>query len=97
MQLSYFNLEYLSHIKFILIPLWRGFYFSEDILSDLHTVDVTYRLLGWPNYGVDGTSRRKVGTVRSSYLGAMNLMNLEMFVWMDQKHSNYLDNGCLPA
>jgi hypothetical protein len=25
---------YLSHLKFILIPLWRGFYFSEDILSD---------------------------------------------------------------
>jgi hypothetical protein len=40
---SYFNLEYLSHLKFILIPLWRGFYFSEDILSNLHTVDVAYR------------------------------------------------------
>ena len=42
-HLSYFNLEYLSHIKFKLIPLWRGFYFSDDILSDLHTVDVAYR------------------------------------------------------
>ena len=42
-DLSYFNLEYLSHLNFILIPLWRGFYFSEDILSDLHTVDVAYR------------------------------------------------------
>ena len=37
-HLSYFNLEYLSHIKFKLIPLWRGFYFSEDIMvSDVHT------------------------------------------------------------
>jgi hypothetical protein len=26
-----------------LIPLWRGFYFSEDMLSDVHTVDVSYR------------------------------------------------------
>ena len=42
-HLSYFNLEYLSHLIFILIPLLRGFYFSEDILSDLHTVDVAYR------------------------------------------------------
>jgi hypothetical protein len=24
-------------------PLWRGFYFSEDMLSDVHTVDVSYR------------------------------------------------------
>jgi hypothetical protein len=39
-HLSYFNLEYLSHLIFILIPLWRGFYFSEDMLSDVHTVDV---------------------------------------------------------
>ena len=36
MHLSYFNLEYLSHLIFILIPLWRGFYFSEDMLSDVH-------------------------------------------------------------
>jgi len=28
---------------FILIPLWRGFYCSKDILSDVHTVDVAYR------------------------------------------------------
>ena len=35
--------EYLSHSIFILIPLWRGFYFSEDMLSDVHTVDVSYR------------------------------------------------------
>ena len=35
--------EYLSHLIFILIPLWRGFYFSEDMLSDVHTVDVSYR------------------------------------------------------
>jgi hypothetical protein len=25
-----------------LIPLWRGFNFSEDILSDIHTKDVSY-------------------------------------------------------
>ena len=37
-HLSYFNLEYLSHLIFILIPLWRGFYFSKDImLSNVHT------------------------------------------------------------
>ena len=41
-HLSYFNLEYLSHLIFILIPLWRGFYFSEDMLSDVHTIDVSY-------------------------------------------------------
>jgi hypothetical protein len=35
--------EYLSHLIFILIPLWRGFYFSEDMLSVVHTVDVSYR------------------------------------------------------
>ena len=35
--------EYLSHLIFILIPLWRGFYFSEDILSDIHTKHVSYR------------------------------------------------------
>ena len=32
-HLSYFNLEYLSHLIFILIPLLRGYYFSEDMLS----------------------------------------------------------------
>ena len=42
-HLSYFNLEYLSHLIFILIPLWRGFNFSEDMLSNVHTADVSYR------------------------------------------------------
>jgi len=42
-HLSYFNLEYLSHLIFILIPLWRGFYFREEMLSDVHTEDVSYR------------------------------------------------------
>jgi hypothetical protein len=42
-HLSYFNLEYLFHLIFILIPLWRGFYFSKDMLSDEHTKDVSYR------------------------------------------------------
>ncbi len=42
-HLSYFNLECLSHLIFILIPLWRGFQFSEDVLSDVHTEDVSYR------------------------------------------------------
>ena len=41
--LSYFNLEYLSHLILILIPLLRGFYFSEDMLSNVHTEDVYYR------------------------------------------------------
>ncbi len=41
-HLLYFNLEYLSHLIFLLIPLWRGFYFSEDMLSDVHTIDVSY-------------------------------------------------------
>ena len=37
MHLSYFNLEYLSQIICILIPLWRGFYISENMISDVHT------------------------------------------------------------
>ncbi len=43
MLLSYFNLEYLSHFIFLLIPLLRGFYFREDMLSDVHTEDVAHR------------------------------------------------------
>ena len=44
MHPSYFNREYLSHLILILIPLRRGFYFSEDMLSDVvHTEDVAYR------------------------------------------------------
>jgi hypothetical protein len=42
-HLSYYNLEYISHRIIILIQLWRGFYFSEDILSDIHTKHVSYR------------------------------------------------------
>ncbi len=34
---------FLSHLIFILIPLLRGFNFSEDMLSDVHTEDVVYR------------------------------------------------------
>jgi hypothetical protein len=74
--------EYLSHLIFILIPLWRGFYFSEDMLSDVHTVDVSYRrtkpwcvprtngyLLGFPAircWGGDFTTVLEVAYVRST-------------------------------
>ena len=30
----------LGVVILILIPLWRGFFFSEDMLSDVHTEDV---------------------------------------------------------
>jgi len=41
---SYFNLGRLPiPLIFILIPLWRGFYFSEGMLSDVHTKDVAHR------------------------------------------------------
>ncbi len=41
-HLSYFKLEYISSLIIILIPLWRGFYFSKNILSNVHTKDVSY-------------------------------------------------------
>ncbi len=65
-HLSYFNLDYLSHLIFILIPLWRGFYFSEEMLSDVHTEDVAF----WRTKCFLRALRRVACT--HSYVGSLN-------------------------